>query len=72
MLEERLLLEDTLELGHDDPIRVTQLHCSHDSFLVCSQSRLELFLPHLCQLAELEGELLALLEENLFIHVFLS
>ena len=72
MLKERLLFEDCLELGHDYPIHLLQVHRRHDAVFVCPQVGLELLLRLLRELAELQCKLLALLEEYLFIHVFLS
>ena len=72
MLKERLLFEDCLELGHNYPIHLLQVHRRHDAFFVYPQVSFELLLGLLSELTELECKLLALLEEYLFIHVLLS
>ena len=48
-----------------------ELHGSHDTLLVQTEDALKLFLCLCSQLTEFQGELLALLEQNLFIHVLL-
>ena len=72
MLKERLLFEYCFELGHDYPIHLLQVHRRHDALFVCPQVGLELLFGLLSELAELQCKLLALLEEYLFIHVFLG
>ena len=72
VLKESLLFENCLKLGHDYPIHLLQVHHRHDAFFVCPQVGLELILRLLRELAELQCKLLTLLEEYLFIHVFLS
>ena len=48
-----------------------ELHCTHHGLLVGPQSATELFLALHGQFTQLEGQLLALLEEYLFVHIFL-
>ena len=55
VLEQAFLVEDLLELGHDDPVGVSQLHGAHDAFLMRAQARAELFLGLGCQFAQFES-----------------
>ena len=51
VFKQAFLVEDLLELWHDDPVGVCQLHSAHDTFLMRAQTRSELFLRLRCQFA---------------------
>ena len=55
VLEQPFLVEDLLELWHDDPVGVGQLHGAHDTFLVRAQARSKLFLGLGRQFAQFES-----------------
>ena len=72
LLKQAFLLEDRLELRHNDAISVTQFQMAHHRVSMGPQSTPELLLCHIGELAELQGKLLALLKEYLLVHIFLG
>jgi hypothetical protein len=72
VFKKAFLLENRLELWHNHAIRVAYFHCAHYYVSVRPQTRPELILCLHQKLAEFQGQLLTLLEEDLLVHVFLS
>jgi len=72
VFEQAFLLENRFELRHDHSICVAKFHCAHCYVSVRPQNRSELILRLHRKLAQFQGQLLTLLEEDLLVHVFLS
>ena len=71
VLEQVLLVKDILYLRHDDPPNMPLLHVPLDSLLVLLEAHTKGTLYRLCQLTQLQSQLLTLLEQCLLIELLL-